>query len=76
MKGMDLKLTPVAVRHLLGPLGMFGLMAGTFWTHIASSNSPKKGYNLPQAAHRPPLSIPSLIIYAICDITVAMKKLL
>ena len=27
MEGMGLKLIPVVVRHLLGPLGMSGLMA-------------------------------------------------
>ena len=33
MEGMGLKLTPVLVRHLLGPLSMFGPMTGTSWTH-------------------------------------------
>ena len=33
MEGMDLKLTLVVVRCLLGPLSMFGTMAGTFCTH-------------------------------------------
>ena len=33
MEGMFLKLTPVEVRRLLGPLCMFGPMAGTLWTH-------------------------------------------
>ena len=33
MEGMGLKLTPVVVRHLLGPLSMFGPMASTSWTH-------------------------------------------
>ena len=33
MEGMALKFTPVTVRHLLGHLSMFGLMAGTSWTH-------------------------------------------
>ena len=33
MEGMGLKLTLVVVRRLLGPLGMFGPMAGTSWTH-------------------------------------------
>ena len=33
MEGMDLKLTPVAVRHLLGPLSMFRPIVGTSWTH-------------------------------------------
>ena len=33
MGGMDLKLTPVDVRHILGPLGMSGPMGGTSWTH-------------------------------------------
>ena len=31
---MSSKMTPVVVRHLLGPLGMFGHMAGTSQTHI------------------------------------------
>ena len=33
MEGMDLKLTPVVVRHFLSALGIFGPMAGTSWTH-------------------------------------------
>ena len=32
MEGMGLKFIPVVVRHLLGPLSMFGPMAGTSWT--------------------------------------------
>ena len=31
MEGMGLKLTPVVVRHLLGLLGMFGPMAGSYF---------------------------------------------
>ena len=42
MEGMGLKFTPVVVRHLLGPLSMFGPMAGTFGL-IASPNSPNRG---------------------------------
>ena len=33
MEDMGLKLTPVVVRHILGPLGMFGPMTGISWTH-------------------------------------------
>ena len=33
MEGMSLKLTPVVVRCLLGPLRVFGTMSGTVWTH-------------------------------------------
>ena len=33
MEPMDLKLTPVVVRCLLGCPGMFGPMTGTSWTH-------------------------------------------
>ena len=33
MEGMGLKFTPAVARHLLDPLSMFGLMAGTSWTH-------------------------------------------
>ena len=35
MEGIGLKLTPVLVRHLLGPLSMFGPtgMADISWTH-------------------------------------------
>ena len=39
MEGIDLKFTPVIVRHLLGPLSMFGSMAGTSWTHSQSKQS-------------------------------------
>ena len=34
MEGMGQKFTPVVVKHLLGTLSMFGLMAGISWTHI------------------------------------------
>ena len=41
MKSMGLKFSPLIVGHLLGPLSMFRLLAGTFWTHSYSSpNSP------------------------------------
>ena len=43
MKGVGLKLTPLAMRHFLGSLGMFGPLAGTSWTHIATQNSPNRG---------------------------------
>ena len=33
MEGMGLKFIPVMVRRYLGPLSMFGPMAGTSWTH-------------------------------------------
>ena len=33
MEGMVLKLTPVVMRRLLGPLSMFMPMAGTSWTY-------------------------------------------
>ena len=45
MEIMGLKFTPVVVRHLLVPLGMFGPMAGTSWTN--------RGFNPPPAAHPP-----------------------
>ena len=53
MGGMGLKLMPVVMRHLLDPLGMSRLMAGTSWTHNYY-NSPKIGYNLPLVALPPP----------------------
>ena len=33
MEGMSLKFSPVMGRRLLGPLSMFGPVAGTSWTH-------------------------------------------
>ena len=68
IEGMDLKLTPVVVRHLLGPLNMFGGL-------IASPNSPTRKYNLPPAAHppHPPLTHTPLIC-ATHDITVVVKS--
>ena len=39
MEGMGLKLSPVVVRCFLGPLGMFGPMIGTSWTHSQSKQS-------------------------------------
>ena len=59
-EGMGLKFIPVIVRHLLGPLRMFGPLAGTSWTHmyVASPNSSNGGFNPPPAAHPPPPSTP------------------
>ena len=58
MEAMGLKFTPVVVRHLLGPLSVFGPAAGTFFHGLmASTNSPNGGCNLPPAAH--PLSPPT-----------------
>ena len=39
MGGMDLKLVPVLVRHLLGPLGLSRPKAETSWTHSYSKQS-------------------------------------
>ena len=39
MEGMCLKSTLVVVRHLLDPLGMFGAMSDTSWTHSESKQS-------------------------------------
>ena len=36
MEGMGLKFTPMVVKHLLGPLSMFGPGAGISWTHSLS----------------------------------------
>ena len=33
MGGIGLIFTPVLVRHLLGPLGLFSPMTSTSWTH-------------------------------------------
>ena len=33
MEGLGLKITPVVVRWFLGPLGMFGPINDTSWTH-------------------------------------------
>ena len=33
MEGVSLNITPVVVRRFLGPLSIFGLMAGNPWTH-------------------------------------------
>ena len=55
MEGIGLKYTPVVVRHLLGPLNMFGLMADT-----SSPNSYSRGFNLPLAAYPP---LPPTLLY-------------
>ena len=39
MECMSLKITPVVVRRLIGPLSMFGPMAGTSWTYSYSKQS-------------------------------------
>ena len=50
MEGMGLKFTPVVVRHLLGPLSMFGIWQVPLGL-IASPNSPYRGINSPPTAH-------------------------
>ena len=65
------------MRHLLGPLSMFGPVAGTSWTHyMASPNSPNRGFNLPPAAHPPPPPLPPTHppILATGDIAVVVNK--
>ena len=47
----------MSVMGLLGPLGM-SVMAGTSWTHIASSNSDNRAYNPLPAVHPPLPPIP------------------
>ena len=47
MEGMDLKLTPVPMRHLLGPLSIWLALHG----FIASPNTPDGGFNPPLATH-------------------------
>ena len=39
MKSMGLKLAPVLVRYLLGPLGLSGPIAGISWTHSYAKKS-------------------------------------
>ena len=53
MENMCHIFTPVVMRHLLGPISMFGPMAGTSWTHSYSKQSyvTKGQFNLPSAAH-------------------------
>ena len=61
MEGMGLKLIPVVVRHLLGPLSMFEPMAGTSWTHSYIVQTVLM--ELPQAAHPPsPLTPPAHLL--------------
>ena len=60
MEGMGLNLTPVVVRSLLGPLGMFGPIALTLFRLIPSPNSPNRVYKPPLAAHPPPPPTPPL----------------
>ena len=75
MEGMGLTFTPVVVRHLLGPLSMFGIWLVPLGL-IASPNSPYGGLThlqLLTLAHPTP-SYP--FIHATHDITVVVKKLL
>ena len=79
MGGMGLIFTPVLVRRLLGPLGLSGSMISTLWTH-SYPNSPNGRHNPPLTAHPPlPPTLPPkacLLIRAICDITIVVKRLL
>ena len=53
MEGMDLKFTVVTVRHLLGPLSVFGPMAGTCWTQSQRHNGAFTCLCLPTLTHYP-----------------------
>ena len=57
MEGMGLKFTPVIGRDLLCHSSMFGPIAGTSGTHIASPNSLNREFN-PSLASHPPLHLP------------------
>ena len=63
MEGMNLKFTPVIVRHLLGPLACLGLWLAPLGL-IASLNNPNRGYNPPLATHHPPQPLPAHPLYA------------
>ena len=78
MEGMGLKLTPVVMRCLSGPLSMFGLWVALLRL-IARPNSPNKGFNPPPAAHPspphiPPPSTPLTLTRATHDTTVVVNK--
>ena len=57
---MSLKLTPMAVRRLLGPLDIFGSMTGTSWAHSSEGMT-----------H---LQLPPPSMHTICDNTVGVKN--
>ena len=79
---MGLKLIPVVVRHLLGPLGMSVLMSGTSCmdSQLYTPNSPNGRYNLPLAAHPspPPTPTPSCpstsLLYVLLVILQRLRK--
>ena len=68
MEGMSLKLTSVVVRRLLGPLSMFGAMAGTSWTTVLTEGLTHFRLPIP-----PPPTCLSLI-HATRDNTVVVKR--
>ena len=76
--GTGLKLTPLVVRHPLGPPGMSGPMLGTYWTH-ATPNCPNRAYGPPLAAYPPPPlthdPIHTPLICVTCDSRVVVKIL-
>ena len=90
MGGMGLKLAPVLYRCPLGPLGLFKPIAALLELTATPNSSLNRRYNVPPVAHHPPHLPPSLppthstsllpthlpLICGICDITVAVKKLL
>ena len=69
MRGMGLIFTPVLVRCLLGPPGLSGPMTSTSWTitHPSCLSAPTTHPTLLPTAH-------PLLIHAICEITVVVKK--
>ena len=75
MGGIGMILTPVLVRHLLGPLGLSGPMTSTSWTYIATPNDPLGKYNLPPAAHLQPRTHPLLPTHTLYMQSMMLKYL-
>ena len=77
MEGTGLKFTPVVVKHLLGTLSMCWAYGRHFldsWLVQAVLTEGMTNFQLPFLHHQPLPPVHPLI-YATCDITVAVKKL-
>ena len=64
----------VLVGHLLGPLGLSGLIAGVSWTHSYSKQSTASECPPSPTTHSHPHIHVRSLIHAIHDITVAVRR--
>ena len=77
MGGKDLKLTTMSVRHLLGTLGLFGVIVDALWTHAYSEQCLMVVFATVYSTspHHLPTCHPTVpIAMCIADLTIAHLK--